>query len=99
VIDHATYAINEFMEAAGMLDLARGKIAAEVRFDEFNLDVDLRYDGVLMEFPQERPTQGDLLSDETGVAQLAGFLIRNYVDWIKLDCVDGHCRVQFHFDH
>ena len=99
VIDRATYAINEFMEAAGMLDLARGKIAAEVRFDEFNLDVDLRYDGVLMEFPQERPTQGDLLSDETGVAQLAGFLIRNYVDRIKSDCVDGHCRVQFHFDH
>ena len=99
VIDRATYAMNEFMEAAGTLDLARGKIAAEVSFDEFNLDVNLRYDGVLMEFPQERPTQVDLLSDETGVAKLAGFLIRNYVDRIKSDCVDGRCRVQFHFDH
>jgi hypothetical protein len=76
-----------------------GKIAAEIRFDEFNLDVDLRYDGVLMEFPRERPTQADVLSDETGVAKLAGFLIRNYVDRIKSDCVDGRCRVQFHFDH
>ncbi|MGH7798304.1 MAG: uracil-xanthine permease family protein [Candidatus Binatia bacterium] len=99
VIDRATYAMNEFMEAAGTLDLARGKIAAEVRFDEFNLDVDLRYEGVLMEFPRERPTQVDLLSDETGVTKLAGFLIRNYVDRIKSDCVDGRCRVQFHFDH
>jgi xanthine permease XanP len=99
VIDRATYAMNEFMEAAGTLDLARGKIAAEVSFDEFNLDVNLRYGGVLMEFPQERPTQVDLLSDETGVAKLAGFLIRNYVDRIKSDCVDGRCRVQFHFDH
>jgi NCS2 family nucleobase:cation symporter-2 len=99
VIDRATYAMNEFMEAAGTLDLARGKIAAEVSFDEFNLDVNLSYDGVLMEFPQERPTQVDLLSDETGVAKLAGFLIRNYVDRIKSDCVDGRCRVQFHFDH
>jgi xanthine permease XanP len=99
VIDRATYAMNEFMEAAGTLDLARGKIAAEVSFDEFNLDVNLRYDGVLMEFPQERPTQVDLLSDERGVAKLAGFLIRNYVDRIKSDCVDGRCRVQFHFDH
>jgi len=99
VIDRATYAMNEFMEAAGTLDLARGKIAAEVSFDEFNLNVNLRYDGVLMEFPQERPTQVDLLSDETGVAKLAGFLIRNYVDRIKSDCVDGRCRVQFHFDH
>ena len=99
VIDRATYAMNEFMEASGTLDLARGKIAAEVSFDEFNLDVNLRYDGVLMEFPQERPTQVDLLSDETGVAKLAGFLIRNYVDRIKSDCVDGRCRIQFHFDH
>jgi xanthine permease XanP len=99
VIDRATYAINEFMEAAGTLDLTRGKIAAEVRFDEFNLDVDLRYNGVLMKFPRERPTQVDLLSDETGVAKLAGFLIRNYVDRIKSDCVDGRSRVQFHFDH
>jgi NCS2 family nucleobase:cation symporter-2 len=99
VIDRATYAMNEFMEAAGTLDLARSKIGAEVSFDEFNLDVDLRYDGVLMEFPQQRPTQTDLLSDETGVAKLAGFLIRNYVDRIKSDWADGRCRVQFHFDH
>jgi NCS2 family nucleobase:cation symporter-2 len=99
VIDRATYAMNEFMEAAGTLDLARSKIGAEVSFDEFNLDLDLRYDGVLMEFPQQRPTQADLLSDETGVAKLAGFLIRNYVDRIKSDWADGRCRVQFHFDH
>jgi xanthine permease XanP len=55
VIDRATYAINEFMEAAATLDLARSKIAAEIRFDEFNLDIDLRYEGALMEFPQARP--------------------------------------------
>jgi xanthine permease XanP len=99
VIDRATYAMNELMEAAGTLDVARGKIAAEVKFDEFNLDVDFRYEGMLIEFPQARPTQADLLSDETGVAKLAGFLIRNYVDRIKSECVDGRCRIQFHFDH
>lgn len=99
VIDRVTYAISEFIEAVGALGLARNKIGAEVSFDEFNLDVDLRYDGVLMEFSQQRPTEADLLSDETGVAKLAGFLIRNYVDRITSDCVDGRCRVQFHFDH
>jgi xanthine permease XanP len=99
VIDRATYAMNELMEAAGTLDVASGKIAAEVKFDEFNLDVDFRYEGMLIEFPQARPTQADLLSDETGVAKLAGFLIRNYVDRIKSECVDGRCRIQFHFDH
>jgi NCS2 family nucleobase:cation symporter-2 len=99
VMDRAAYALNEFMEAAATLDLAKGKIASEFSFDEFNLDVDLRYDGSLMEFPHEGPLQGDLLNDETEVAKLAGFLIRNYVDRIKSDCIDGRCRVQFHFDH
>jgi hypothetical protein len=26
-------------------------------------------------------------------------LIRNYVDRINSECVDGRCRIQFHFDH
>jgi xanthine permease XanP len=99
VIDRATYAMSEFFEAAGTLDLARDKIDAEVSFDEFNLDVDLRYDGELMEFSQQRPTEADLLSDERAVTKLAGFLIRNYVDRITSECVDGRCRIQLHFDH
>ena len=99
VIDRVTYAMSEFIEAVGALGLARNKIGAEVSFDEFNLDVDLRYDGVLMEFSQQRPTEADLLSDEREVTKLAGFLIRNYVDRINSECVDGRCRIQFHFDH
>jgi xanthine permease XanP len=99
VIDRVTYAMSEFIEVVGTLGLARNKIGAEVSFDEFNLDVDLRYDGVLMEFSQERPTEADLLSNEREVTKLAGFLIRNYVDRINSECVDGRCRTQFHFDH
>jgi NCS2 family nucleobase:cation symporter-2 len=99
VIDRVTYAMSEFIEAVGALGLARNKIGAEVSFDEFNLDVDLRYDGVLMEFSQQRPTEADLLSDEREVTKLAGFLIRNYVDRINSEFVDGRCRIQFHFDH
>lgn len=99
VIDRATYAMNEFKEAAGTLELARGTITAEIKFDEFNLDADLRYEGGLMEFPQQRPTEADVLSDERGVAKLAGFLIRNYVDRIRSESVDSRCWIQFHFDH
>jgi len=99
VIDRVAYAMSEFIEAVGTLELARDKIDAEVSFDEFNLDVDLRYNGVLMEFSQRRPAEADLLSDEREVTKLAGFLIRNYVDQIKSECVDGRCRIRFHFDH
>jgi NCS2 family nucleobase:cation symporter-2 len=99
VIDRAKSAMNEFIEAARALELSTGKIDAEVRFDEFNLDVDIRYDGEPMEFPKERPTQTDLLENERAVAKLAGFLIRNYVDRVKSDRINGCCRVQFHLEH
>jgi xanthine permease XanP len=99
VIDRAKSAMNEFIEAARALELSTGKIDAEVSFDEFNLDIDMRYDGELMEFPSERPTEADLLGDERAVAKLAGFLIRNYVDRVKSDRINGRCRVQFHLEH
>jgi xanthine permease XanP len=99
VIDRAKSAMNEFIEAARALELSTGKIEAEVSFDEFNLDVDMRYDGEPMEFSIERPTNADLLGDERAVAKLAGFLIRNYVDRVNTDRINGHCRVQFHLEH
>jgi xanthine permease XanP len=99
VIDRAKAAINEFIEAARALELCTDKINAEVSFDEFNLDVDMRYAGEPMEFPIERPTSADLLGDERAVAKLAGFLIRNYVDRVKSDRINGRCRVQFHLEH
>ena len=99
IIDRAKSAMNEFIEAARALELCSGKIDAEVSFDEFNLDVDMRYDGEPMEFPIERPTDADLLGDERAVAKLAGFLIRKYVDGIKSDRINGRCRVQLHLEH
>jgi xanthine permease XanP len=99
VIDRAKAAMNEFIEAARALELSTGMIDAAVSFDEFNLDVDMRYDGEPMEFPTERPTDADLLEDERAVAKLAGFLIRSYVDRVKFDRINGRCRVQFHLEH
>ena len=39
------------------------------------------------------------MGDERAVAKLAGFLIRNYVDRVKSDRLNGRCRVQFHLEH
>lgn len=99
VIDRAKSAMNEFVEAVSLLEPSINRIDAEVSFDEFNLDIDMRYDGETMEFPVQRPTDADLLEDERAVAKLAGFLIRNYVDRIKSDRINGRCRVQLHLEH
>ena len=99
MIDRAKSAMNKFAEAAKALELSTGKIDAEVRFDEFNLEIDMRYDGELMEFSAERPNHADLLADERAVGRLAGFLIRNYVERVNTDRIDGRSRVQFHLEH
>ncbi|HEY6366174.1 MAG TPA: solute carrier family 23 protein [Candidatus Binatia bacterium] len=99
VIMRATAALNEFVESAAGLGLVNGKAQAEVRFDEFNLDIDIRYDGQLMEFPSSRPTEDALLVDEKAIAGLSGFLIRQYADRVRSEAVNGRCRVQLHFDH
>jgi xanthine permease XanP len=99
VIDRAKSAMNEFIEAVSLLEPSISRIDAEVSFDEFSLDIDMRYDGELMEFPSARPAAADLLGDERAVAKLAGFLIRNYVDQVKSERINGRCRVQFHLEH
>jgi NCS2 family nucleobase:cation symporter-2 len=99
VIMRATAALNEFLESAASLGLVNGKAQAEVSFDEFNLDLEIRYDGPLMEFPNRRPTEEALLADENAVAGLSGFLIRQYADRVKAEKINGRCRIQMHFDH
>jgi NCS2 family nucleobase:cation symporter-2 len=76
-----------------------GKAQVEVTFDEFNLDMDIRYNGELMEFPSGRPTEDALLADEKAVVSLSGFLIRQYADRVKAETANGRCRIQMHFDH
>ncbi len=99
VVMRATAALNEFVESAAGLGLVKGKAQADVSFDEFNLDVDIGYNGELMEFPSRRPTEDALLADDKAVASLSGFLIRHYTDRVKAEMSDGQCRIQMHFDH
>jgi NCS2 family nucleobase:cation symporter-2 len=99
VIMRATAALNEFVESADGRGFVRGSAVADVSFDEFNLDLDIRYAGTLMEFPSRRPTADALLADDSAVAGLSGFLIRQYADRIKAEHTDGRCRVLMHFDH
>jgi len=99
VVLRAAAAMNEFIESAASLELSAEPIAMEVVFDEFNLDINISYCGILMEFPQIRPGEQDLLADENAFIKLSGYLMRHYADRIKSEYKDGRCFIQFHFDH
>ena len=75
VIDRAKSAMNECVEAVSLLEPSISRIDAEVSFDEFSLDIDMRYDGELMKLPFRGLRTRTCLEDERAVARLAGFLI------------------------
>ena len=99
VIYRAISVINEFLESVTNLKLAKGNLKVVVSFDEFNLDVNIFYDGVLMELPENRPSEDELLKGEHAFIRLSGFLIRSQVDKVKSSIKDAKCHIHFHFDH
>jgi NCS2 family nucleobase:cation symporter-2 len=99
VVTRAASALNEFVESAANLGFVKGRVRADVSFDEFNLDVDIRYEGDPMDFPVGHPTHDAIAAETAAVVSLSGFLIRQYADGVKTSSADGRCRVQLHFDH
>ncbi|MCX5855378.1 MAG: purine/pyrimidine permease [Deltaproteobacteria bacterium] len=99
VIQKGKTALNEFLELATTLELAKGKIVAEVFFDEFNLDITIRYEGVPVAFSDVLLEGDALLDDENALTNLSSRIIRQYADRIESEEKDGQCKVILHFDH
>ncbi len=99
VVHRAAAAMSEFLETAATLELTPGQVVMTATFDEYNLDIIITYQGQLMEFPDKRPTEAELIEDEGAFLRLSGFLMRHYADKIKTSCKDGSCQIIFHFDH
>ena len=54
--------------------------------------------GLLIELADSVPALEEM-GTQAGVAQLAGYLIRQYADRVKIREKNGLCRVQLHFEH
>jgi NCS2 family nucleobase:cation symporter-2 len=99
VIGKAMGAMNEFFEAAVEHGLTREPIAMTVRFDEFNLDVEVSYRGAPIELPAIRPDAREMLSDEAAPLKLAGYMIRTMSDRAEVHASGDEARIQLHFVH
>ena len=87
------------MESLTTLELSRESVTLDASFEEFNLNIDMYYDGDLMEFPQIRPTEEELLMDDRAFIRLSGYLLTRYADRISSGRKDGRCHVRFNFEH
>jgi xanthine permease XanP len=99
VMVRVAFGINQAIEAIREHCDPQGPITIEARFDEFNLDVRISYRGEALEFPDERPSQQEIIETDAGYRRLAGFMLRQNADRIRTSVKDGATVLEFHFDH
>lgn len=99
VATRAIEAIHEFMIAVAQRGLIT-PVLLQLRFDEFNLEADLEYDGESVELPSAPPSTEMLsTSPESATASIAAYLVRRFADGLSIRSTSGHCHVHLHFQH
>jgi hypothetical protein len=63
VVNRATFGAAQLLELLGDTP---GPIELEARFDEFNLDLRVRYPGAPLEFPERRPSAREIMASGRG---------------------------------
>ncbi len=99
VMDRVAFGVNQAIEAIQEIAEPGGAIRIAARFDEFNLDVELIYRGALLELPERRPSNREILETDSGARRLAGYLLRRNADRIAVLRKNDENILQFHFEH
>jgi len=99
VVSRATFAVIQLLDAVRQNCWREGPIEIAASFDEFNLDVRATYTGEPLEFPQERPSNRDIMASENGARLLAGFMLRRCADRLRSQSKEGRATVVLHYEH
>ena len=90
------------LPSAKVMDLVgkpEGGVDIEASFDEFNVDLMMRYQGKPLEFPKHSPTADEIIESEDGEKLLAGFMLRSTCDRVQSSSRGGRTALLFHFEH
>jgi xanthine permease XanP len=96
IINRAIFGVVQLLEVVG--DVPEGT-EIEASFDEFNLDVRVRYKGATLMIPERKPTPREIIASEEGERVLAGYLLRQSADRINCKTSGTMAEVQLHYDH
>jgi NCS2 family nucleobase:cation symporter-2 len=96
VLNRAIFSVVQLIEVLGN---PSGGVTIEASFDEFNLDIRIRYAGVPLVIPEQKPTPREIIAEEDGERLLAGYLLRRTADRISSRALDGRAEIILHFDH
>jgi xanthine permease XanP len=96
IVSRAIFGVVQMLEVVG--DVPEGT-EIEATFDEFNLDVRVRYKGAPLIIPERKPTPREIIASEEGERLLAGYLLRQSADRINCKASGTMAEVQLHYDH
>ena len=98
VATKASSAIDEVMSAMQQLPLQSPTARMAAEFDQFKLEFDIDYEGPPLPLPETAPSAA-MIAEPLGELALAGFLIRQHADEVKVTSYEGHSHVHLHFEH
>ena len=99
VVSRTTSAVAQCIETLTEFQLVQGNISIDASFEEFNLNVDIEYAGVLPVLSATRPTAEEMLNDEDAFARLSGYLVKCYADKVDFSTKNGRCSLHLNFEH
>ncbi|HUM03320.1 MAG TPA: solute carrier family 23 protein, partial [Thermoanaerobaculia bacterium] len=99
VVVRANDALHELVASIGKTAASSPEIAVEARFDEFNLDLDVSWEGEMVGFSDSAPSAESMKLKPEAILKLSGFLIGHYTDRVTREQRDDRCHVVLHFDH
>jgi xanthine permease XanP len=99
IIERASFGVSQAIETIHDVCNLTGPVRIDARFDEFNLDIQLAYAGSVIELPQRRPSDREIIETEEGHRRLAGFMLRRNADRIAAARRGEESILNFHFDH
>jgi xanthine permease XanP len=96
VVDRAIFGAVQLLEIIGD---PPGGVRIEASFDEFNLDLRVRYRGAPLALPEQRPTRREILDHPEGEHLLAAYLLRRSTDRIAARISGDEADIHLHYDH
>ena len=96
IVQRAIFGAIQTLEVLGDLP---GGAEIDASFDEFNLDLRIRYDGAPLVIPEQRPSPRVIMASEAGERMLAGYLLRRSADRIVCRAAGERAEIHLHYDH
>ncbi|MEA3333144.1 MAG: solute carrier family 23 protein [Pseudomonadota bacterium] len=98
VIHKAASAMSESVEAVIALNGVETPVEMTARFDEFNLDIAVTYQGAPLARAQALPSIEDMV-DEKKCAEMSMFMVQKYSDRCVIEEKGGSNILKLHFAH